>query len=183
MTIQVRDDARLAGRVLRYHTWPHIRPQTVAEHSWQVARILMAITPPSWWGALLPHAIVHDVGEIVTGDLPYPIKANNPTLGQLLDRIEHTAADEICDVWGMRPPLRADEWEEHHRFAFKLAEFIEMWEWGMEEALLGNKFAVKVAERCRAVVKERLSDHSQLQEVRDAALSYVRQREELWNNA
>lgn len=154
MSIEVRNDIRLAGRVLRYHTWPHIRQQSVAEHTWQVLRILLAI-----WPDAPPHVIRyvmgHDVGELTVGDPPYPIKANNPVLKTEMDRIEGEAQDELFEEWmlGEVPDLTEDE-----RWAFKIAEFIEMWEWGWEEELLGNRFAVRVRERCEAVVIQRMND-------------------------
>lgn len=66
--IDIRTDPRLAGEVSRYHTWPHLRQQSVAEHSWQVMRIMLAIYPmvPR---VLLIHCMAHDAGEI--GDRNY----------------------------------------------------------------------------------------------------------------
>lgn len=147
MDLHLRTDARMAGRVLRYHTWPHIRPQSVGEHSWQVARIIMSIYPEASV-AILRHTIVHDIGELRVGDPPYPIKVDNPVLGEEFHRIEHEALSDICSDWGMSVP----ELSPVERWIFKTAEFLEMWEWGLEEGLLGNKFAGLVAERCLAAV-------------------------------
>lgn len=190
MSLAVRDDMRLAGRVLRYHTWPHIRPQTVAEHTWQVLRILYAIWPdvPSH---VVRYVVGHDVGEITVGDPPYPIKANNSVLKTEMDRIEGEAQDELFAGWmlGDVPELTEDE-----RWAFKIAEFIEMWEWGWEEELLGNRFAIKVKERCVSVVIDRMNEalapnrqprdrHPVRGPIADRVQDYLRRRDRLWRDA
>lgn len=154
MALAVRDDIRLAGRVIRYSTWPHIRQQSVAEHSWQLLRIVIAIWPdvPAH---VMRYIVTHDVGEITTGDLPYPIKANNPVLKAEVDRLEHTAQQELCVGWMLGDAVQLTDDE---AWAVKLAEFIEMWEWGWEEELLGNRFAALVRERCENVVVARTND-------------------------
>ena len=36
----ILQDPRRAGDVLRYHTWPHVQPQTVAHHSWNIGCVV-----------------------------------------------------------------------------------------------------------------------------------------------
>lgn len=180
--LQVRDDARLAGRVIRYHTWPHIRQQSVAEHSWQLLRILIKI-----WTAVparvTSYVVRHDVGELTTGDAPYPVKADNPILGAEMNRVEaeglqlQIAAGFLADS----PELTVEE-----KWAVKLAEFIEMWEWGLEEQLLGNQFAKLVAQRCHAVVVKRIDEALASGDdfkitIAAEASHYVNKRKALWS--
>jgi 5'-deoxynucleotidase YfbR-like HD superfamily hydrolase len=190
--LQVRDDARLAGRVIRYHTWPHIRQTCVAEHSWQLLRILLKIWP-SVPAHVLAYVVRHDVGELTTGDAPYPVKVDNPVLGDEMRRVEAEAL-ELQIAGGFladTPELSPDE-----KWAVKLAEFIEMWEWALEELLLGNQFARLVAQRCYAVIQARTTrdyarskDPANLplgefrQEIGDNAFKYTRRRKELWQIA
>lgn len=151
--LDLRTDARMAGRVIRYHTWPHIRQQTVGEHSWQVLRILLSLWPECP-AHVVRHAVMHDVGELRVGDPPYPVKADNPVLQREMDRLEQSAVDEIASTWDLPVPgLEGDD-----KWIFKLAEFIEMWEWGLEESLMGNKFADLVAFRCKKVAETRLKE-------------------------
>lgn len=178
--MSLRTDARMAGRVLRYHTWPHIRPQSVGEHSWQVARIVLAIYPEASV-AILKHCINHDVGELRTGDLPYPIKLDNPVLGDEMHRIEEEAIHEILGEWGISSP----DISERERWIFKTAEFLEMWEWGLEEGLLGNRFADKVADRCYDVVIRRLREANEnkddiVRAVVTRVTLYIEKRREHW---
>jgi 5'-deoxynucleotidase YfbR-like HD superfamily hydrolase len=177
MSLDVRDDARLAGRVLRYHTWPHIRPTTNAEHSWQVARIIMSIAPQPYWMMLLPHAVVHDMGEIGPGDSPYPTKKNNPEFGKLHNELEKRCLDEIGEGWSLETDMGLTDVEV---WIFKLAEFLEMWEFGAEEMLLGNQFAKKIAERCILVAEKMLDDSKNL-EVETRARAYIAKRRQMWS--
>lgn len=145
-------DPRRAGQVTRFHTWPRLREQSVGEHSWQVLRILLAI----WPGAprhLLIHCVTHDVGETVSGDPPYPIKVLNVDLKQACDRIEREAHLLMSDSW--RLPLPCDLSEEE-KIIFKLAEFVEMWEWGVFEVGMGNSYAGLVVDRCVEGILERV---------------------------
>jgi 5'-deoxynucleotidase YfbR-like HD superfamily hydrolase len=182
MTIDVCNDLRMAGRVLRYHTWPHIRPTTNAEHSWNVARIIMSIVPnPHMSNVLVKYAIIHDCAEITTGDLPYPIKKNNPVLDEEIKRIETDALSALVAEWALPGSIyNKDQLTITEKWAFKLAEFIEMWEWGLEEQLLGNTFAKKVADRCIAVVWEYLRHPDGHETIREAARNYITKRRALW---
>ena len=136
----VRSDPRRAGAVKRWHTWPTIQTQTVAEASWNVARILATIWPHAPAQALT-HALLNDCGEIVTGDLPFPVKADNPELKAVTVRLEgeammgmgiaHLEAAPADDIWRQRA---------------KIADCLEMWEFGLEELAMGNLFAEPIVE-------------------------------------
>lgn len=183
MALQVRNDARMAGRVLRWHTWPHIRPQTVAEHSWQLLRILICIWPevPAH---VMSYVVRHDCGEIKTGDAPYPVKADNPDIAEGMNRVEEEALVELeqAGFLAFGPDVTDDE-----KWVVKLAEFIEMWEWGAEEMLLGNQFARLVAKRCEKVAKDRIStarfncsDGDLMFDAAVRAEEYMHKRKTLW---
>ena len=185
--LSIRTDVRLAGRTLRYHTWPHIRPQTVGEHSWQVARLIMSICP-QFQDVLLPHAIMHDTGEIRTGDLPYPIKKDHPDLGEIMDMIEHRAIADISAEWMLPKPEKLSA---PHRWAFKLCEFIEMWEWALEESLMGNHFAHQVETRCLRVAGDMISEPPQEESQISASIcrvisiraaAYMQRRSDTWSS-
>lgn len=136
---QITTNPRLSGLVKRYHTWPVIREQTVAEHSWQVARIYGAMFELTS-ASVYYYILFHDCGEIVSGDLPYPIKSLNLNLKEEMDEIERLARQEM----GIYIPTLTDE----QSLRVKIAHFIEMWEYGMEELYRGNRFASPIATRC-----------------------------------
>jgi len=178
MNLIIKDDPRLAGQVIRYHTWPHVRQQSVGEHSWQICRILLAIAPDHC-NDLLRHAIVHDIGEVGVGDIPYPVKLENPEMGKLFRDAEQRAAEDVCNKWSIPSPVR--ELSYNLRWIFKLAEFIEMWEWGMEERLRGNRFSNLVEKRCKAAIDSMLADPTDVK-VATLADQYIMRRSLQWGN-
>lgn len=127
-----RGDTRMAGRVTRYHTWPLLHRQDISQHSWQVWRIMRAI-----WGPQIPwdvteQVLMHDVGELRTGDAPYPIKRDNLDLKAIMDRLEDKA---LAEQGVLLQPLAA-QW----RWRVKVAHTIEMMEVGIDEMQAGNHF-------------------------------------------
>lgn len=138
-------DPRRAGLVLRYHTYPTLQQQSVAEHTWQVIRVLWAIWPdvPR---CVIQHAMIHDCGELAIGDLPYPSKGLWSEAGKKeLDRLEKGAILDMCIPWCLPSPpqLKPEEYA-----IFKLAEYIEMYEFAWNEINLGNKYGVLIKKRC-----------------------------------
>jgi 5'-deoxynucleotidase YfbR-like HD superfamily hydrolase len=125
--------SRLAGQVKRYHTWPVLHPQTNAEHTWQVLRIWYELygPPPA---VIFQHILWHDAGELVTGDPPFPFKAQNPEFKKAFDLAEKAA---VLSMGG--PKLGVGDEVSTRRV--KLCDLIEMWEYGIHESMLGNKFA------------------------------------------
>jgi hypothetical protein len=128
---------RFAGDVVRYHTWPTITQQTVADHSWNVLRI--------WWQLfgeppihIVQYIMFHDCGELVTGDLPFPFKARNPSIGEALAIAEELALEGM----GLYiPELTRVEKEQ-----VKVCDLAEMHEFGIKERMMGNKYAEPIIE-------------------------------------
>lgn len=145
----VRTDTRLAGQVKRYHTWPCITEQNIAEHTWDVLRIMYFI-----WTYLPPpvakHVMFHDCGELRTGDLPYPIKRLHPPVKKLMDELEEQSLKDQ----GVDCPTISKGWAAR----VKIAHTIEMMEFAMHELSLGNRYAAYVANRMQQYLKEQLND-------------------------
>lgn len=135
----VQQNTRLAGLVRRYHTWPALHQQTVAEHTWQVMRLYFEIFgPPSndMWTFML----WHDVGEIQTGDIPYPVKRSHPNLKQIMDDLEIKALSSM----NVELPTSLTH-QEHARFKF--CDLLDCAEHGQYEARLGNEYMGVVADQ------------------------------------
>lgn len=82
-----------AGKVRRWHTH-HSMTQTVADHSHGVALIIINEHPnPST--NLLKAAIVHDLGEWLSGDLPSYGKVANPKLKEVAGAAEASGLDHL----------------------------------------------------------------------------------------
>lgn len=140
-------DPRASGHVMRYHTWPHVRVQTVAEHSWQLARLLLMVWPLAP-RHLVVDALFHDLGERVTGDLPYPTKANDSELKARMDLAENRARQQMATRWCAPCLTGSNRTTADEQTYLKLLEFVEMWEWALDETALGNKNAVLIRDRC-----------------------------------
>ena len=125
--------------------------ENVQEHSLRVAQIahaLALIRNRKFEGNVNPERVVvlalyHDAGEVLTGDLPSPIKYFNPDIQKAYHAIEASAAERLA---GMVPDelvsdyrdVLAPEDHEHVQLvkaADKLCAYIKC----LEETAAGNK--------------------------------------------
>jgi 5'-deoxynucleotidase len=82
------------------------QPENVQEHSLQVAmtaHALALIKNKMFGGSLNPErvaliAIFHDATEVLTGDLPTPVKYFSPELRSAYSAIENHAADQLVNL-------------------------------------------------------------------------------------
>ena len=80
--------------------------ENLSEHSLQVAMIahcLVLIHNKRFGGNLNPErasllAVYHDATEIITGDMPTPIKYFNPEIKNAYREIENTASDKLISM-------------------------------------------------------------------------------------
>lgn len=80
--------------------------ENLSEHSLQVAIIahcLVLIHNKRFGGNINPEraallAVFHDATEIITGDMPTPIKYFNPEIKEAYQKIENTAADKLVSL-------------------------------------------------------------------------------------
>jgi 5'-deoxynucleotidase YfbR-like HD superfamily hydrolase len=82
---------------------------------------------------------LHDVAELVVGDPPFPIKAQNPDLKAVYDRIEPDALK--------RMGLTLPELDVCERNRVKIADLLEMFTYGLVEVEMGNRLAQAVVDR------------------------------------
>ena len=131
-------------------------PESLSEHTAEVAVIahaLALLTNKHHGGAVDPArcvllAVYHDVPEILTGDMPTPVKYYNPDIRTAYRQVEQAACDRLLgqlpeDLRGeFRPLLQEDGTEEERRIvkaADKLSALIKC----IEELNQGNReFAV-----------------------------------------
>jgi 5'-deoxynucleotidase YfbR-like HD superfamily hydrolase len=140
----VRLDTRLSGQIHRYHTWPTIGKQTIADHCWQILRIYLSIAD-NIDDHMILHIMFHDIGETAIGDLPYPVKSENHKLKEQLDFIEQKSRYTQLEFWGAFKSVLLTKADEK---LFKDIELMEMAEFGMDQMCLGNSYGYIVADRC-----------------------------------
>jgi len=129
---------RKAGRVKRYHTVDTIGHQTVAEHSFNVCLILLALFQGKVSSELLKAALYHDLPEIVTGDVPATAKWGNPELRDALRKVE--------DRFEATHSLTVDLSEEELT-ALKWADMMELVQYCVDQLEMGNRNMLVVATR------------------------------------
>lgn len=80
--------------------------ENVMEHSWEVASIahILALIKNYYYkgdidaNAVATAALYHDVSEVITSDLPTPIKYHSKAIEQAFKAIEHQAAKELLNL-------------------------------------------------------------------------------------
>ena len=88
--------------------------ENVMEHSWEVSVIAhtLALIKNRYYGgnvdanAIATAALYHDITEVITGDLPTPIKYHSPEISAAYKRIEHQAEIELLAL--LPKELQAD---------------------------------------------------------------------------
>ena len=150
----INQNARFAGQVERYHTWPVHRRQSIGEHTWQVMRIWWQI-----WGPLpegvSTYLLWHDAGEQVVGDPPFPLKANNLELKLTLDHLEAEAVDAMGG-----PSIKGPPTPTYDRQRAKICDLLEMWEFGICELGMGNDYAKPIISGTLTAVRKLLTQLS-----------------------
>ena len=100
--------------IRRWGLMPAVHPENVQEHSLRVAQIahtLAIIRNRLHGGRVSPEraatlALYHDASEVLTGDLPTPVKNFNPDIRAAYRGIERAASERLLGM--VLAPLRAD---------------------------------------------------------------------------
>ena len=106
------------SRMKLINRWPlmrNVQTENISEHSLQVAFVahaLALIKNKKFAGNVNPErisliAMFHDAGEVLTGDLPTPIKYYNPEIAREYKKIEKIAEQKLV---GMLPPEFQDDY-------------------------------------------------------------------------
>ena len=145
------------------HDWTSSgRQESVAEHSWRLALMVMLMAPhlsqPIEIEKALKMAIVHDICEAVTGDIPYfeapegsraredKRRAENKTIKEILSKFGPDLFEEIYHIWL--------EYEEGKTFSSKIVRSLDKLESQMQQ-LVADEASWSEDER-KDVFSERL---------------------------
>lgn len=126
--------------------------ENVMEHSWEVATIahMLALIKNRYFGgtldanAVAAAALYHDVTEVITGDLPTPIKYHSPPIVEAYKNIEKQAAQELVKLLPQElredfHPLLSDEMDDELRQLIKIADKISAYLKCKAEIHAGNQ--------------------------------------------
>ena len=148
--------------ISRWSLMRNTQPENDAEHSLQVAMIAHAIavigrdryhrdTDPEH---VLTLAVYHDATEVMTGDLPTPVKYHNEELRSAYHRLEDVSADRLLALLpadmqpAFSPCLRQEEG--YDRDVVKAADKISAYIKCLEEKRAGNREFDYAAENVRS---------------------------------
>ncbi|MBQ4250249.1 MAG: 5'-deoxynucleotidase [Clostridia bacterium] len=141
----------------RWSLMRNTRTENLSEHTLEVAVIAHAlcVIANTHFGAKLNAeraaviALFHDASEIITGDMPTPIKYFNPEINRAYKEIENVAKDKLLS-------MLPDELKETYRSAFydsseeakrvKWADKISAYIKCVEEKKAGNREFVRASE-------------------------------------
>ncbi len=162
--------------VIRWGLKRNAIQENVMEHSWEVATIAHALAllrNKRYGGNLDPNvvattALYHDVSEVITGDMPTPIKYHSAGMQKAFKEVEVQAEKELIAL--LPPDLREDytalvvssEISEEVKRVIKGADTISAFLKCQEELKAGNvefsKAAEDIAARLRAFNMPEVND-------------------------
>jgi 5'-deoxynucleotidase len=144
----------LIGRMRYIGRWGLMRnslPENVQEHSHMVAVIAHALGvirrdvlgEPCDPNALAAAALFHDASEILTGDLPTPIKYHSGEITEAYRQVERVASKKLTDMLpvelrGAYEPLLNGNVDEDFRKLIKAADRLSAYIKCIEERKAGN---------------------------------------------
>lgn len=137
---------RLSNDVLRHHTMPPIKPETVGHHSAGVAILCIAISELKPSVNLLMAALLHDMHEYKTGDVPAPAKWDSPELAAALHQLEKRYDDHF-----MPYPCLLTDYEQR---VLKQADMLDLCFKAKEEMRMGNQMYSLVFNRGMKYLRE-----------------------------
>lgn len=155
--------------------WPlmrNVRTENVQEHSLQVAMVahaLALIKNKFFNGTLNPEriatmAMFHDVSEVLTGDLPTPVKYFNPAIKEEYKKIEKIAEHKLIE---MAPEVFRDDYADlidghnhspEEAFIVKAADVLCAYLKTLEELSAGNQEFKLAKKRLDKILKDYHSD-------------------------
>jgi len=146
--------------------------ENIAEHSHQVAVLAhaLAVIRNEYFdgcvdvGAVAAAALYHDAPEILTGDMPTPIKYYNPAIRDAYKQVERVASDKLLGMLPekLRPAYDAlmNPADDEVELLVKAADKLSAWIKCIEEMKAGN-----LEFRAAAMQTERALDAYHLPEV------------------
>jgi 5'-deoxynucleotidase len=143
--------------IKRWGLMRNAEPENVMEHSWEVAVIAhsLGVIRNAYFGgqldtaAIATTALFHDTSEVLTGDLPTPVKYFHPSLTNAYRNLEQVAHEALLQTLPptlqtvYAPLLGEQHWPEEHRSVIKAADTLSAYLKCLRELQAGNQeFAV-----------------------------------------
>lgn len=138
----VFDPMKMHG-IIRYANRNRIKDEDLAQHSYSVAAYCFEIAKDfgisdEIRNEAIAMAIIHDVGECFTSDLPHDVKTENPELKQLCDKLEEKYIDKIPSINNLWHKLE-DNKDSIPSVMVKLGDTMSVKAYVKRELSLGNR--------------------------------------------
>lgn len=160
------------ARMKLIHRWPLMRlvsKENISEHSLQVAFVahaLAVIKNKKFDGKVNPERIAiygmyHDTSEVLTGDLPTPVKYFNQDIAKEYKKIESAAEQRLLSMLpdefreDFEPFLVSESVHPEDKAIVKQADTICAYLKCLEELSAGNHEFVQAKKRLESMLKER----------------------------
>ena len=142
------DAARKGGNTWRFHNWTLIRPESVAQHTFNMLQTAMVLLDGQLSRGLMLAIMNHDLGEAATGDIPAPVK-KMLSVGTLdaLRQMEDAYVGYIHQAFGV-------SLTDYEQSVLKFCDTLDCLMKCREEAMLGNRTLGQVARACRRYVED-----------------------------
>ena len=151
--------------IYRWGLMRNTRPENLSEHSLEVAIIahaLCIISNKRLGGNIDANkvgiaAMFHDTSEIITGDMPTPIKYYNPEIKNVYKNIESVAEEKLLQMLpdDMKPEYEAlYNVNEEEKAIIKAADKISAYIKCIEETESGNKEFLKALKATKSAVSD-----------------------------
>ena len=151
--------------IARWALMRNTAPENVQEHSHQVAVLAHALAVirnekfggHTDAGAVAAAALYHDASEILTGDLPTPIKYDNPAIQSAYKNVEAVATDKLLAM--LPPELKSayapilHETDDEVRTLVKAADKLSAYIKCVEEVKAGNNEFRRAADQTLLALK------------------------------
>lgn len=138
--------------IRRWALMRNTRPENICEHSHEVAVVAhaLALMTNRYYGGQVDVnrcvllAVYHDVPEILTGDMPTPVKYYNPAIREAYRQVEQSACEKLLemlpeDLRGEYSPLLMSEDDSTEWRIVKAADKISALIKCIEEVGQGNR--------------------------------------------
>lgn len=140
---EIRDKLQRLSNLKRFNYRVRIHEESVAEHSFYVALYSLAICDQLCLSndvmfMAVSKALIHDVPEMHTSDVPYPVKREFPEIKQLLDTYEDVfLKNYFSEVFNRNNKLSTKD-KELIECIVKAADVLSCWQFSEIEIDFGN---------------------------------------------
>lgn len=162
------------SRMKLIYRWPlmrNVQQENISEHSLQVAMVAhaLALISNKKFGTTLDAnqialmAIFHDASEILTGDLPTPVKYQNNAIANEYKKIEKLAEQQLLSLLpeefidDYRPLLDSEAQDAESAKVVKAADTLCAYIKCLEEISAGNPEFVPAKKRLEAMLEQRMT--------------------------